>query len=1012
MSQHGAVGSNLLKPTMISPSQSTPAVPVGSSDLNQGPTTVPGTSATIGGAVPQKLPNQPNNTKKKKKPKNLYICTWNARTLSEESHLTNLMHEVKDMKWDVVGLSEVRRPGENLIETKEHHLLFHKGKESLKQSGIGFLINKNIKDKVHELYGISDRVASLTLKLSNKFDLKIIQVYAPTSTSSDEELETFYEEVTQALDHQKAQQTIIMGDFNAKIGEGNESCLGKFAKGSRNDRGDDLVNYCLTNDLQVANTFFQKKLSRKWTWRSPNFETLNEIDYIITSKISNVRNIEVINKVKGSDHRMVRGTLQIDLQMERKRLFHSKNKPTRINQLLKNEFQSDLEEKFQQIQTITDVEELNNHIVEVLTKTTENYKETQDQNINKKLSQSTLDLMKKRKELYVTSNKEKVEFAELNKLVSKKQREDIRKYNLTTIQQTIEQGKGFKSAKKKLCIGKTQMTALKEEDGSVTRNRDRIVERAKQFYEKLYSSDQDSNTIDDSEELNKLNSSLHPLPVPEIAADEIEHTIHQLKRGKAPGPDNITPDVLRDAGPSILKPLANLYTECLKQNKIPESWHSAIVILLHKKGDQQDLANYRPISLLSALYKLFTKILTNRIAKQLDDNQPREQAGFRSGYSTTDHLHAMHQLIEKTSEYNMPLCLAFVDYRKAFDSVEIPAVLEAIKSQGVEQAYVNMLNHIYQHASAFIRLHKDSDIFKLGKGVRQGDCISPKLFTACLENVFRKLNWEEKGIKIDGEMFTHLRFADDIVLASHDPNELQTMLKELNRESKKVGLEMNLSKTQVMFNELINDDPEIKIDQTPLKNVTSYTYLGQLITTLPNKEQEIKRRISLGWKAFGRASSIFKSKMPICLKRKVYNQCIIPTITYGCETWNLTKKLTLKLRSTQRAHERIMLGFKLKDRKRASWIREQTKLEDVVKTTKSLKWNWAGHVQRFQDNRWTKRTTEWIPRDQKRSIGRQRTRWRDELDRYEKNWRRMTQDRKKWREMRKAFAQQWDTNGC
>ena len=223
---------------------------------------------------------------------------------------------------------------------------------------------------------------------------------------------------------------------------------------------------------------------------------------------------------------------------------------------------------------------------------------------------------------------------------------------------------------------------------------------------------------------------------------------------------------------------------------------------------------------------------------------------------------------------------------------------------------------------------------------------------------------------------------------------------------------MNLSKTQVMFNELINDDPEIKIDQTPLKNVTSYTYLGQLITTLPNKEQEIKRRISLGWKAFGRASSIFKSKMPICLKRTVYNQCIIPTITYGCETWNLTKKLTLKLRSTQRAHERIMLGFKLKDRKRASWIREQTQLEDVVKTTKILKWNWAGHVQRFQDNRWTKRTTEWIPRDQKRSIGRQRTRWRDELDRYEKNWRRMTQDRKKWREMRKAFAQQWDTNGC
>ena len=88
-------------------------------------------------------------------------------------------------------------------------------------------------------------------------------------------------------------------------------------------------------------------------------------------------------------------------------------------------------------------------------------------------------------------------------------------------------------------------------------------------------------------------------------------------------------------------------------------------------------------------------------------------------------------------------------------------------------------------------------------------------------------------------MFTHLRFADDIVLVSHDSKKLQTVLKKLNKENKAVGLEPK--KFIVMFNEQINGEPEIKIDQIPLKIIIPYIYLGQLITTLPNKEKEKNR---------------------------------------------------------------------------------------------------------------------------------------------------------------------------
>lgn len=73
-------------------------------------------------------------------------------------------------------------------------------------------------------------------------------------------------------------------------------------------------------------------------------------------------------------------------------------------------------------------------------------------------------------------------------------------------------------------------------------------------------------------------------------------------------------------------------------------------------------------------------------------------------------------------------------------------------------------------------------------------------------------------------------------------------------------------------------------------------------------EQEIKRRITLGWQAFGRVSAIFRNKdIPIILKRQVYGQCLLPTVSYGSETWNITKQQTLKLRTVQRTRQRIII---------------------------------------------------------------------------------------------------------
>ena len=84
--------------------------------------------------------------------------------------------------------------------------------------------------------------------------------------------------------------------------------------------------------------------------------------------------------------------------------------------------------------------------------------------------------------------------------------------------------------------------------------------------------------------------------------------------------------------------------------------------------------------------------------RKLDENQPREQAGFRSKYSTTDHIHAINQLKEKCREYNIPLCVAFVDYEKAFDWVQTQAILTSLQEQGIEDVYTEIMKDIYTAA--------------------------------------------------------------------------------------------------------------------------------------------------------------------------------------------------------------------------------------------------------------------------------------------------------------------------
>ena len=333
---------------------------------------------------------------------------------------------------------------------------------------------------------------------------------------------------------------------------------------------------------------------------------------------------------------------------------------------------------------------------------------------------------------------------------------------------------------------------------------------------------------------------------------------------------------------------------------------------------------------------------------------------------------------------------------------------ESTKNIGINSNYIKLIRNIYTNASA--RMYIDgqtSESFHIGKGVRQGDPISPKLFTAALQEVFRNIDLCETGIMIDGKELTDLRFADDIAFIADNITSLNDQLNRLHHENKKIGLMIHKGKTQYMSNR--TEREAIQIDGAIIEKVEEYKYLGQTLSLNDTINKEVQARITAGWRAFGRHKNILLEKeIPMTLKKRVFDSCILPTISYGSETWPLNNNICYKLRTAQRAMERSVTKVKRIDKIRAEDIRARTKFKDVVEHVQKMKWRWAGHVARMNENRWATRCTDWIPRDRKRPAGRPLQRWRDDLVKFKgNNWREGCQDRAKWKKFLEGYLQQW-----
>uniref|UniRef100_A0A8R1E8A4 Reverse transcriptase domain-containing protein n=1 Tax=Caenorhabditis japonica TaxID=281687 RepID=A0A8R1E8A4_CAEJA len=393
-----------------------------------------------------------------------------------------------------------------------------------------------------------------------------------------------------------------------------------------------------------------------------------------------------------------------------------------------------------------------------------------------------------------------------------------------------------------------------------------------------------------------------------------------------------------------------------------------------------------------------------------DDAQPVEQAGFRRSFSTIDHIHSIQRLLEVGREYQQPLTLVFIDFHRAFDSVEPQAIWESLKSQGVQPAYIALLQQCYTNCTTTITLfHKKIEI-SITRGVRQEDPISPNLFSACLESVFNKMSWQHlrgdgddendkakllPGIRINGQNLTHLRFADDIVLVASIPKAASLMIQELVEMCGKVGLRMNTNKTKVMRIKFSSQSPVNVTDNnatTCIEEVNEYDYLGGLLNHNNELEPQLHRRRRAAWAAFNNIKNTTDALSCPRIRAQLFDSIVLPALTDPRSIRNtISRNLIIGTTSEESAQGRYLSTI---GGPRSPTSHLEKKL------------GWAGHILRRNDGRWTRLVQEWYPTGEKRLVGRPRMRCCDSLQKeislfdgedLKTHWSTIAKDRMAWK---------------
>lgn len=407
-------------------------------------------------------------------------------------------------------------------------------------------------------------------------------------------------------------------------------------------------------------------------------------------------------------------------------------------------------------------------------------------------------------------------------------------------------------------------------------------------------------------------------------------------------------------------------------------------------------------------------ILTERLRGRTEEYMGDEQAGFRKDRSTVQQILTLRLIGEKARRKNIKIYNCFIDFSKAFDSIDQNVTWAAMESFGVNKRLTGLLREINGNATAAIRIGSEKGSwFKTSRGTRQGDPISPSSFIILLERVLDKIRDKENGVEISGTRINNLCFADDIDLIERDVHRLEGMAQVLNEEGQRYGLNMNLDKTKTLVFGVKNPQKRLVIDGNPLETVERFTYLGSNTTYDLDNRREVWVRIGKATTTLKAMDKIWRSKaIKTDTKVKILQTCVFSGVLYGCESWVVTKEIELRILAFERKCYRkiLRIGWTQKVTNTELYKRIQIK-DNIMQKLIRRKLGLFGHICRMKDDRKIKTVMFGMMKGKNRR-GRPHREWLDDVI----GWGRaslqklsqIAMDREQWRNLVKMAA---DTYG-
>ncbi|CAM2095303.1 unnamed protein product [Caretta caretta] len=280
-----------------------------------------------------------------------------------------------------------------------------------------------------------------------------------------------------------------------------------------------------------------------------------------------------------------------------------------------------------------------------------------------------------------------------------------------------------------------------------------------------------------------------------ISAKEVLKNIKEMNMKTAPGPDQVSLRDLVRVDPEG-DTLAGLFNAWLVTGVIPDGIKECRSLLIPKTMDPEalkDLGNWRPLTIGSIVLRLFSRILTNRLAKACPLNA--RQRGFIAAPGCSENLKVLHLITKQAKKEKKPLGVVFIDIAKAFDSVSHDHIMWVLRERGLDQHMINIISDSYRNVHTRMEVGKElTPPIAIDVGVKQGDPMSPLLFNLALDPLISTLEKTGKGFPVDAQRVTALAFADDLVMLSDSWEGMNANIQILESFCKLSGLKVQARK--------------------------------------------------------------------------------------------------------------------------------------------------------------------------------------------------------------------------